>query len=103
MRPERADIAAPVLPGRLRWHNTERDPVMAELTAAGPVLVHFFDFAQLNSLRALPYVIEWDQRYREAGLTTLGVHSPRFGFTKREELLAPALERLGVTYPVVDD
>jgi hypothetical protein len=103
MRPERLDIAAPVLPGRLRWHNTERDPVMAELTAAGPVLVHFFDFAQLNSVRALPYVIEWDRRYRESGLNTLGVHSPRFGFTKRAELLGPALERLGVTHPVVDD
>ncbi len=103
MRPERLDIAAPVLPGRLRWHNTERDPVMAELTAAGPVLVHFFDFAQLNSLRALPYVIEWDRRYRDAGLTTLGVHSPRFGFTQRAELLGPALDQLGVTHPVVDD
>ena len=76
---------------------------MAELTAAGPVLVHFFDFAQLNSVRALPYVIAWDERYRDAGLTTLGVHSPRFGFTKREELLAPALERLGLVHPVVDD
>lgn len=103
MRPERLDIAAPVLPGRLRWHNTERDPVMAELTAAGPVLVHFFDFAQLNSTRALPYVIAWDERYRESGLTTLGVHSPRFGFTKPAELLAPALEKLGVVHPVVDD
>jgi hypothetical protein len=103
MRPDREDIAAPVLPGRLRWHNTDRDPVMAELTAAGPVLVHFFDFAQLNSVRALPYAIEWDRRYREAGLTTLGVHSPRFGFTKRAELLEPALERLGIVHPVVDD
>jgi hypothetical protein len=103
VRPERDDIAAPVLPGRLRWLNTECDPVMAELTAAGPVLVHFFDFAQLNSVRALPYPIAWDQRYRDAGLTTLGVHSPRFGFTKRAELLAPALERLGVRHPVVDD
>jgi hypothetical protein len=103
MRPERDDIIAPELPGRLRWHNVERDPVMAELTAAGPVLVHFFDIAQLNSLRALPYLVAWDERYRDAGLTTLGVHSPRFGFTKRPELLAPALERLGVRHPVADD
>ena len=54
---------------------------MAELTAAGPVMVHFFDFAQLNSVRALPYAIAWDERYRDAGLTTVGVHTPRFGFT----------------------
>ena len=64
MRPERDDIAAPELPGGLRWHGSERAPRMSELTAAGPVLVHFFDFAQLNSVRALPYAIEWDRRYR---------------------------------------
>jgi hypothetical protein len=103
MRPERADIAAPEFPGRLRWLNAERKPVMSELTAAGPVLVHFFDFAQLNSLRALPYAIAWDDRYRDAGLTTLGIHSPRFPFTAERDALGPALERLGVCHPVADD
>ncbi|HEX2129075.1 MAG TPA: hypothetical protein VHF58_07650 [Solirubrobacterales bacterium] len=103
MRPERSDIAAPEFPGRLRWLNAERKPVMSELTAVGPVLVHFFDFAQLNSVRALPYAIAWDGRYREAGLTTLGVHSPRFPFTAERDALGPALERLGVGHPVADD
>ncbi len=77
--------------------------MLAELTAAGPVLVHFFDFAQLNSLRALPYVLAWEERYRDAGLATLGIHSPRFKFTSERDALGPALERLGVTHPVVDD
>jgi hypothetical protein len=103
VRPERANIAAPELPARLRWVGAERSPRMAELTAAGPVLVHFFDFAQLNSVRALPYVVEWDRRYRGAGLTTLGIHSPRFAFTAERAALAPALERLGVAHPVADD
>ncbi len=103
MRPERADIAAPELPPRLRWLGTDRAPRMAELTAAGPVLVHFFDFAQLNSVRALPYAIAWDERYRGAGLATLGVHSPRFPFTAERDALAPALARLGVLHPVADD
>lgn len=103
MRPERANIAAPELPGRLRWLNATRSPRMAELTAAGPVLVHFFDFAQLNSVRALPYAIAWDERYRDSGLATLGIHSPRFRFTGERSVLGPALERLGVTHPVADD
>ena len=42
---------------------------MPALTAAGPALVHFFDFAQLNSVRTLPYLAEWARRYREAGLS----------------------------------
>jgi hypothetical protein len=103
VRPPRDNIAAPVLPPRLRWVGAERDPVLAELTAAGPVLVHFFDFAQLNSVRALAYVLAWERRYRNAGLATLGVHSPRFGFTGERDALAPALDRLGVTHPVADD
>ena len=51
------------------------------LTAAGPVLVHFFDFAQLNSVATLPYVVAWHDRYRDGGLTMIGVHSPRLPFT----------------------
>jgi hypothetical protein len=92
-----------VLPPRLRWLNVDKPPVLAELTAAGPVLVHFFDFAQLNSLRALPYVLAWGERYRDAGLATLGIHSPRFGFSAEGPVLGPALERLGVAHPVADD
>ena len=76
---------------------------MPELTAAGPVLVHFFDFAQLNSVRTLPYVIEWHRRYSPLGLTVLGIHSSRFPFTKTNDALAPAVERLGIDYPVAQD
>jgi hypothetical protein len=102
LRPERADIAAPELPQRLRWLGGE-PPRLAELLAAGPVLVHFFDFAQLNSVRALPYVIAWRERYADAGLVVLGAHSPRFPFTAERDKLAAGLERLGVEHPVADD
>jgi hypothetical protein len=102
MRPDRQDIAAPELPPRTRWLGGEPAP-MSELTARGPVLVHFFDFAQMNSVRALPYRTGWDRRYREHGLVTLGVHSPRHPFTAPQEALGPALERLGIDHPVADD
>ena len=53
---------------------------MPALTAGGPALVHFLDFAQLNSVRTLPYLVEWERRYREAGLSVIGVQAPRFPF-----------------------
>jgi len=71
--------------------------------AAGPVLVHFFDFAQLNSVRTLPYLAAWWERYREAGLTLLGVHSPRFPFTRSAEAVSAALTRLGIEWPIALD
>lgn len=91
----------PVLPGRIRWLNTQSPPDVAALTATGPLLVHFFDGAQLNSARALPYVNAWRQSYRPLGLSVLGVHSPRFPFTS--DALEPALAELGIDHPVADD
>ncbi len=77
---------------------------MPVLTSRGPVLVHFFDFAQLNSVRALPYVVEWSRRYAPMGLTTLGVHSPRYPFTTGAGAVASAARNLGIRHPVaVDD
>jgi hypothetical protein len=103
LRPERADIAAPELPGRIRWLNAADPPSVAALVATGPVLVHFFDFAQLNSVRSLPYLRAWHERYADAGLAVLGVHSPRFAFTAEREALAAGVERLELVHPIADD
>ena len=102
MLPNRADIAAPPFPPGTTWVGAD-PPAMERLTARGPVLVHFMEFAQLNSVRALPYTIALDDRYRDAGLTVLGVHSPRFPFTAEVGAMAHALGRLGVTHPVAAD
>ncbi|MDX6637165.1 MAG: hypothetical protein QOJ01_676 [Solirubrobacterales bacterium] len=102
MRPERQDIAAPEFPPGTRWIGGAPEQ-MSAMTARGPVLVHFFDFAQLNSVRALPYAIEWARRYLPRGLVTLGVHAPRHPFTAAAGALSAALGRLGVEHPVADD
>ncbi len=73
------------------------------LLAERPALVHFFDFAQLNSVRALPYLRAWHQRYAGAGLAMLGVHSPRYAFSRDREAVAGALPGLGVDWQVALD
>lgn len=102
MRPERDDIAAPDLPRGIPWIG-EAPASMPNLTAKGPVLVHFLDYAQVNSVRTLPYLVEWDRRYREAGLATIGVQSPRFPFGADPVNVAAGLRDLGVEFPVVVD
>jgi hypothetical protein len=67
------------------------------------VLVHFFDFAQLNSVRAMPYVAEWRRRYADRGLTVLGVHLARYAFTDDTEAMQAALPGLGIDWPVARD
>jgi hypothetical protein len=102
VRPEKDNIAAPDLPSEIPWIG-EEPRSMPMLTAAGPCLVHFLDFAQLNSVRTLPYVVEWDRRYREAGLKTIGVQAPRFPFGADPGAVAAGLARLGIEFPVAID
>ena len=76
---------------------------MEVIAARGPVLVFFFDFSQLNSVRAMPYVIEWHRRYADLGLSVIGVQAPRFPFGADPGTVRTGIERLGVEFPVVID
>ena len=67
------------------------------------MLVHFFDFAQLNSVRTLPYLLAWHDRYAQDGLAFIGVHSPRFPFTQDYDVVAAAADRLEISWPVIVD
>ena len=102
MRPERDNIASPDLPEGIEWVG-EAPRSMPVATAGGPVLVHFLDFAQLNSVRTLPYLSEWARRYADAGLTTIGVQAPRFPFGAERDVVTSGLARLGVEFPVAID
>ena len=78
-----------------------------ELTLGGlrgrAVLVDFWDYTCVNCLHTLPYVVEWDKRYRAKGLTILGVHAPEFPFARAAALVEKAVRDYGITYPVALD
>jgi len=102
LRPTTEDIAVPPFPPGTVWVGDE--PAAVErLCARGTLLVHFLDFAQLNSVRTLPYLRAWRERYAPLGLTVLGVNSPRYTFTADAAALAEGLGRLGVEHPIAAD
>ena len=103
MRPPREDIAIPPLPPDLGWIGAEPGPGAERLAVRGPVLVHFFDFAQLNGVRTLPYVRAWHERYAQFGVTVLGVDSPRFARLASADALRSGIGRLEIPYPVALD
>jgi hypothetical protein len=96
--PDDAEIYAPELPPGLDWlHPPERGG------REGPLLVEFWDHARINSLRTLPYVRGWHERYADRGLLVLGVHSPGYSFGRDPALVAEAVKRIGISHPVVLD
>jgi hypothetical protein len=97
-----ADIPAPEFPSGLDWLGAAFVR-MDRLIGRNAVLVEFWDFARVNSLRTLPYLRAWHERYAPRGLKVIGVHSPGYSFGRDLETVARAVERLDVPYPVAVD
>jgi mannose-6-phosphate isomerase-like protein (cupin superfamily) len=68
-----------------------------------PVLIEFWDFCRVNSLRTLPYVKAWHERYSDAGLQVVSVHAPGFEPSRDEDAVRAAVQRLGIEHPVLID
>ena len=68
-----------------------------------PVLIEFWDFCRVHSLRTLPYLKAWHERYAEAGLRVISVHAPGFPPGHDEDAVRAAVARLGIEHPVALD
>jgi thiol-disulfide isomerase/thioredoxin len=94
-------IPAPPFPRALTWINVAT--LRMDKQRGRPVLVEFWDFCRVNSLRTLPYLTAWHERYADRGLRVIGIHTGGFPISRDEANIRRAVERLGVPYPVVID
>jgi len=94
-------IAAPLFPTNLAWVNTTSP--RSTIQRGKPMLVEFWDFCRPNSIRTLPYIKEWHERYEPHGLRVIGVHSPGFAPSREQHAAERAVRRLGISYPVLLD
>jgi len=83
------------------WINS--DPLTLEKLRGHVVLVEFWTFGCDNCRNTLPSVKEWDARYRERGLTIIGVHTPETASEYVIESVRREVPSLGIKYPVVTD
>jgi hypothetical protein len=101
MRAPVDNIVAPLFPTKLPWVNVDRPQSI--IHQGKPMLVEFWDFCRPNSLRTLPYVKAWHERYAQDGLRVIGVHSPGFAASQAERSVREAIARLEIDYPILID
>ena len=68
-----------------------------------PVLLEFWDFCRVNSLRTLPYVRAWHARHAAAGLRVVSVHAGGYAVSRDPDQVRAAVARLGIEHPVLLD
>ncbi|MHB1469660.1 MAG: thioredoxin domain-containing protein, partial [Solirubrobacteraceae bacterium] len=129
MRAPVETIEAPPFLPQLRWVNVKR--LRMEELRGRPVLIEFWDLCRPNSMRTLPYIRAWQERYggpppappRRAAtegaenggahpaqelpepprLQVVGIHSPGFEPSRERNAVLAAVERLRIEYPVMID
>jgi len=94
-------IPAPAFPARLPWINVAA--LRMDQQRGRPVLIEFWDFCRPNSIRTLPYIKAWHERYEPHGLRVIGVHAAGFEPSADPDNVAGAVERLEIEHPVVID
>lgn len=96
-----ARVRAPELAGR-GWLNTGDRPLRLADLRGRIVLLDFWTFCCINCLHVLDELRPLEQAYPDQ-LVVIGVHSPKFDHERDPAALAAAVQRHGVTHPVLDD
>lgn len=99
MRIDKGRVRVPEI-GRV-WINSP--PLNMRQLRGRAVLVDFWDYTCVNCIRTLPYIQAWHERYKELGLTVIGVHTPEFTFAQYESNVERGVREFGLTYPIVID
>ena len=92
---------APEFTGIEKWLNSE--PLSMQKLRGKVVLVDFWTYTCINCINTLPYVKQWNQKYKDQGLVVVGVHTPEFPFERTTRNVADAIKRFGIEYPVAQD
>jgi cytochrome c biogenesis protein CcdA/thiol-disulfide isomerase/thioredoxin len=101
-QPALADEGAlPDLGGAVAWLNSP--PLTRNSLRGKVVLIDFWTYSCINCLRSLPYIEGWAEKYKNAGLVVIGVHTPEFAFEKERANIEKAVRDLKISYPVAID
>lgn len=89
------------------WLNTEGNrPLSLGDLKGRVVLLNFWTFTCWNCTGAIPSLVEFDRRFRDQGLTLIGIHTPEFppyaGEHDRTNV-ERALRKHGIGYPNAQD
>ncbi|HXU94634.1 MAG TPA: cytochrome c biogenesis protein DipZ, partial [Gallionella sp.] len=97
----RKPYAAPEFIDIETWLNSP--PLTMKSLRGKVVLIDFWTYSCVNCVRTLPYLTDWDRKYRDMGLVIVGVHSPEFEFEKKTVNVQTAIAQYGIRYPVAQD
>lgn len=76
---------------------------LADMVGKKVILLDFMTYSCINCQRTFPYLRAWYDKYKDAGLEIVAIHTPEFAFEKKRENVIAAFKQFGLTFPAVLD
>lgn len=93
-------VSAPEITSISDWLNTDGKAQTLSNLKGKVVIIDFWTYSCINCQRTLPYLKDWDKKYRDKGLVILGIHAPEFAFEHKIENVSQAVKDADISYPV---
>jgi len=84
------------------WINTDHPLRLADLRGK-VVALEMWTFDCINCQHVIPSLRDWDAKYADIGLVTIGNHFPEFDYEADLANLKDAITRFDIHYPVAQD
>lgn len=94
---------APELSSIDGYINTDGKPITLGELKGKVVLLDIWTYSCINCQRTLPYINDWYATYKDKGFVVVGLHTPEFAFERIQSNVEKAVQKFGITYPVVLD
>lgn len=80
------------------------DPfALADYIGKKIIVLEFITYSCINCQRTFPYLIDWHKKYADDGVLVIGIHTPEFAFEHDIDNVRDAMQKEGITFPIVLD
>lgn len=80
------------------------DPLkLGDLVGKKVILLDFMTYSCINCQRTFPFLNAWYEKYKDAGLEIVGIHTPEFAFEHDIDNVRSAARQFGLEFPIVLD
>ena len=84
--------------------NTDGKPItISQYVGKKVILLDIMTYSCINCIRTFPYLVDWYKKYEDKGLIIIAIHTPEFDFEKNIDNVRAAMQKYGITFPVVLD
>ncbi len=84
--------------------NTGGQPItLSQYVGKKVILLDIMTYSCINCIRTYPYLVSWYKKYEDKGFVVIGIQTPEFDFEKNIDNVKAAMEKYGITFPVVLD